>query len=133
MRIHTPATGTFTRLVTEDHKLLDLNIRKGDIVKVEFFGTFYNEKYFEKPQEFKPERWNVPNPDLDPYAFIPFSAGARNCIGQHLAIVEAKIIISEFLERFDYKIPEDYQLKLTIRFLYEPKEDLKLILTPIKQ
>ena len=133
LRMYTPSPGILGRVAVENHKLIDLDIRKGDLVKPEFFAIFYNEKYFKDPDEFRPYRWTTPIPNLDPFAFIPFSAGARNCIGQHLAIFEAKIIISEFLKRFQPKVPENYQLSMIIRFLYEPKEELKLILKPIKE
>ena len=130
LRLHTPASGAFIRYVLQDHKLVDLDIKKGDAVKVEFISSFYNEENFEDPKSFKPERWNTINLS-EPFAFAPFSGGPRNCIGQHLAIFEAKVIVSEFLERFEFKIPDDYKLKMIIRFLYEPMEELKLILTPI--
>ena len=130
LRLHTPASGMFGRSALQDHKLVDLDIKKGDIVKVEFMASFRNEKNFEDPEEFKPYRWNTINLK-EPFAFAPFSGGPRNCIGQHLAIFEAKVIVSEFLERFEFKLPDDYKLGMTIRFLYEPRDELKLILTPI--
>ena len=56
------------------------------------------------------------------------SAGSRNCIGQHLALNEIKIIAAIFLERFDYEIPKDYKLRMIIKFLYELYNDISFIL-----
>ena len=39
---------------------------------------------------------------MAPFAFVPFSMGARNCIGQVFAQTEANIILSRFLRAFDY-------------------------------
>ena len=64
------------------------------------------------------------------YAYTPFSAGPRNCIGQHLAIIESKVIMSEFLNRFDFELKEGYKLKMCLRFLYEPFDELTLVLKP---
>jgi len=130
LRIATPVPWILMRDSLEDHSVGDIKIKKGTLVKCEFFPSFYSTKYFEDPEEFKPERWMDAQNKIDPYAFIPFSAGSRNCIGQHLAILEAKIIISEFLEKFDYKLTEGYQMRTGLRFLYEPLDPLKLILTP---
>jgi cytochrome P450 family 9 len=43
-----------------------------------------NPKYFPEPEKFNPDRWNDRTGDnsLEPYVFLPFSAGPHNCIGQ---------------------------------------------------
>ena len=125
LRHFTPSPVTLSRESEQDVKLIDVIIRKGTLVEIDFFSMFFSEKHFEKAEEFRPEIWEDPNLKIDPYAFIPFSAGSRNCIGQNLAMVEAKIIISEFLERFEFKLEEEYKLKMTFRFVYEPLDALK--------
>ena len=47
-------------------------------------------KYFENSQEFDIDRW-MKTKSND--GFIPFSGGRRNCIGQHLALIETKLIL----------------------------------------
>jgi len=85
-----------------------------------------NYKYFEEPEKFKPERW-LGKKGLDPFVFIPFSAGSRNCIGQHLAIIEAKVIVIEFFRMFRSKlVPENYDLVMTFISLYKPKNPVIL-------
>jgi len=126
LRFHTPAPMTFVRVSHAKHKILDLDIQKGTWIKPDFFSLFFDEKYFEDPWAFNPERWKENKNKIDPYAFTPFSAGPRNCIGQHLAIMESKIIISEFLEKFDVKLRDGYKPRMIFRFLYEPEEDVAL-------
>lgn len=132
LRLHTPAPFTFPRIAIEDHNLGDLHVKKGMSVKPDFTSLFLSDKFFENPTQFNPSRWsNNLEKKLDSYAFTPFSAGPRNCIGQHLAIIESKIIISEFLNRFSYTISDDYKLKMIMRFLYEPFDELHLHLKRI--
>jgi len=123
LRLYTPAPTIFPRVAQVDHELMGLKIKKGMLVRPTPIYNYSNAKYFDQPLKFKPERWfDKKEHELDPFVYIPFSAGARNCIGQHLAILEAKIIISEFLKTFRYKIvPENYRLVMTFNFLYEPK------------
>lgn len=129
LRYYCPAIGIPARLVVNDHMIGDLQVRKGDVVRTDFYPLFFDEKNFKNATEFDPNRWNDPNLKLDSFAFTPFSAGPRNCIGQHLALLESKIIISEFLERFEFKLSEGYDLKMTLRFLYEPVDKITFLLS----
>ena len=86
--------------------------------------------YWVDPETFNPQRWLDKEKVIDAYAFTPFSAGPRNCIGQHLALIESRIILSEFLMTFDFHIREDYELKMNIKFTYEAADDIKVDLFP---
>jgi cytochrome P450 family 4 subfamily V len=132
LRMWNPTPGIFPREAIKDHKLGNINVKKGTIVAINQVGIFSSPKYWEEPDRFNPERWRnweQTAMNRNPYSFIPFSAGARNCIGQHLAMMEAKIIMAEFLNKFEYKLPEDYKLKMMFGFLVEPQDPILLNLT----
>jgi len=66
-------------------------------------------------EEFKPARWF--DPDLqqqvsaNPFIFVPFASGPRNCIGQNYALNEATLFLVRLLQRFDeFSIDERKQL-----------------------
>ena len=88
----------------------------------------FNEKYYKDPHKFNPSRWleNSENSaeKNDPFVFTPFSAGPRNCIGQHLAMNEIKIILGLFITRFDFSINKDYRLRMTMKLLHGPIDPL---------
>jgi cytochrome P450 len=60
-----------------------------------FYAAHRDAAVFPRPHEFRPARWLLPA-DSDearlrhPYAFVPFLAGARNCIGQKFAMQARK-------------------------------------------
>ena len=60
--------------------------------------TFKPERFLQ--QSSSPDNANNAN-QRHPFAFIPFSAGSRNCIGQKFALMEMKIILSLLLYNFD--------------------------------
>ena len=62
--------------------------------------------------------------EKDAYGFLPFSAGARNCIGQHMALTEAKIVLLKYLRRFEFEIKNKEDVTWTVRFLVEPRDPL---------
>jgi len=128
--MYSPAPFTFLRVALVDHKIGEFEVKKGTWVKPNFMTILNDKRHFSQPEKFNPSWWRENVGKLDPYAFTPFSAGPRNCIGQHLAIVESKIIIAEFLKKFDFKLTDWYKLKMQMRFLDEPSEELILELAP---
>lgn len=106
LRFYPPGPLPFLREAVQDHDLLDLKIKKGELLACDFLSPAFDEKYFESPTEFRPDRWMDQDAKADSYTFVPFSAGPRNYTGQHLVLMEAKVIISEFLNRFDFALKE---------------------------
>lgn len=80
-----------------------------------FYDLFRNPKIFENPNDFIPERFLKP---LPPFAFIPFSAGSRNCIGQKFAMTNIKNNIINIVRRFeliDGKVEPKIELHITLK------------------
>mmetsp|Transcript_4515 Transcript_4515/g.3727 ORF Transcript_4515/g.3727 Transcript_4515/m.3727 type:complete len:214 (+) Transcript_4515:962-1603(+) len=130
LRCHAPVPAPFPMEAIKDHKIAGFTVKKGTIIRPDYFFNHFNEKYFKDPYTFNPKRWLNRDSD-DPFCFTPFSAGPRNCIGQHLSIIEAKIILSEFLKRYNFTCSDkNYNPKFTMRMLYEPDPALLLDIIP---
>ncbi|KAL9603333.1 MAG: hypothetical protein Q9219_001195 [cf. Caloplaca sp. 3 TL-2023] len=66
-----------------------------------------NDEVFEAAKEFRPERWMDPastsSKELQRH-FMPFSRGARVCLGKHLAMVETYVCVANLVHRFEFEI-----------------------------
>lgn len=69
----------------------------------------HNPKFFENPEQFKPERFlgERSTEKQNPFTYIPFSAGPRNCIGQKFAFYEIKSIVSKILRNFELVLTQE--------------------------
>ncbi len=137
LRLGGPVAGLFDRTAVKDDDLCGVKIRKGDMVIVWQDLCFTDEKFFSQPREFIPERWlNNSGFDQDgfknePYSYIPFSAGPRNCVGQHLAMIEARIVLALFVRTFEFNFPPDFKFTLVQKFTYETDQPMLVTLKQI--
>lgn len=122
-----PAAWILDRVALQDDEVNGIKISKGDLVGLYVFGTHRNPGIWPSPDTFDPERFNPENKKQHPsYAFFPFGGGPRMCIGYHFAIMEMKIGIREFLNRFELPPPTNqepiYQPLITLK----PKENITM-------
>lgn len=110
----------FPRIAQKDHYLGNLKIYKGMVVSARIRSVHYREDCYRDPLEFIPERW-MQKQILHPYAYIPFSAGARNCIGNHLSLLENKIFMVELLRKYKSIIIDKERPKMLMTTLYGPE------------
>ena len=66
-RWYGPTTHVFPRKALKDHMLGDIKIKKGTALTVGIMYNHYNPKFWDNPNEFRPERWKDPNILKDAY------------------------------------------------------------------
>jgi len=122
LRLYIPLQFTLPRIASSDNYLDNVKVKSGTVVQGYLPANSYNENYFPDVEMFKPERWIEEKIKgvKEPFAFIPFWSGPRNCMGMHLAYLEVKIFLIRLLKRYEFSLMEGYKLKMTNKFLYEP-------------
>ncbi|OBR48036.1 cytochrome P450 [Paraburkholderia tropica] len=89
-------------------------------------------RWYTDPEAFQPERFATGAPEIPRGAYMPFGAGARVCLGQHLAMTEMTIIAAMLLQRFELSVPSGSTppravLNVTLR----PDEPMLLRVAPV--
>lgn len=79
-----------------------VHLEVGDVAIIPIIALHYDPKYYENPEKFDPERFSPENrKNIDPYAYIPFGVGPRNCIGSRFALLELKAVFFHILRHFE--------------------------------
>ncbi len=88
-------------------------------------------RYFDAPEEFRPERWAEEKMQhLPKFAYFPFGGGPRLCIGAPLAMVEAMLIVATVAQRFRFELVEDQPAKIFPCVTLRPRHGIRAICRP---
>ncbi|XP_054983870.1 leukotriene-B4 omega-hydroxylase 3-like isoform X4 [Sorex araneus] len=133
LRLHPPVT-VVSRCCSQDVPLPDGRvIPKGVICLISIFGTHHNPSVWPDPEVYDPFRFQPENmEDRSPLAFIPFSAGPRNCIGQTFAMAEMKVVLALTLLRFRV-LPDEQEPRRKPELILRAEGGLWLRLEPLDQ
>jgi len=104
-------------------------------ITVNVFAMHRNACVWENPLDFIPERFTAENVAKRPaFAFIPFSAGHRNCIGQNFALAELKVALAKIVGRWKVMIdPEASPVELFPSIILKSKRGILLKFIPLKE
>ncbi|CAB3256535.1 unnamed protein product [Arctia plantaginis] len=97
-----PPVHFISRALTKTAILSNYKVPSGTMCHIDIMELHHRADLFPDPEKFDPERFLPENSvNRHPYAYIPFSAGPRNCIGQKFAMMEMKITIAATLREFE--------------------------------
>jgi len=97
-----PSVPLFGRVVDQDNTVISgYQVPKGTTLAVVPLVTHKDPRYWPEPNKFEPDRFLPENSiDRHPFAYVPFSAGPRNCIGQKFALLEEKAVLASLFRHF---------------------------------
>ncbi|KAI9564177.1 hypothetical protein GHT06_007915 [Daphnia sinensis] len=127
-----PIGPIIARKLSEDTVIHGYTVPAHTTVALMTYILHRNPEHFPDPELYQPERFFEENSrGRHPYAYVPFSAGPRNCIGQKFALMEEKVILSSILRNFHIRaLDRREELILLNELTLRPRDGVRLHLTP---
>ncbi|CAG2172142.1 unnamed protein product [Oppiella nova] len=80
-----------------------VKIEKGVSVEIPVYAIHHDPNHYPDPFTFNPDRFMPQNRDhIQPYTYLPFGSGPRNCIGMRFALLEAKLALAKISHSFRF-------------------------------
>ena len=129
MRLHSPLY-LLIRGALADDVVCGKRIHKGGVVVLSPPVLHRNPLYWERPDDFVPERWFDAEAERKRprFAWVPFGGGPRQCIGNSFAMMEAVLILATLAQRFAPRLADGYALRPEYRVLARPAEGAPMVI-----
>jgi cytochrome P450 len=127
LRLYPPAWITNRQAVADD-EILGHRIPAGSFVTLSPYVLHRHPRYWERPDDFDPERFAPGQGDGRPrFAYFPFGGGPRQCIGQSMALVEAQLVLATILGRCRLRPVSDSPVEAEALATLRPRGGLPMI------
>ena len=128
MRLY-PPVWTMGRYVENDYSVGEYTIPAGSSILMSQYVMHHDPRYYEKPEEFNPNRWTDDfKAHLPRFSYFPFGGGIRGCIGESFAWMEGILIVATIAQEWSMRLAPSQRIKLdpaiTLRSRYGMKMKL---------
>jgi len=130
MRLYPPVFTIF-RSPTEAVDVGGYRVPEGATVMLPQWGVHRSARYWDEPATFDPERFSPERrADRPRFAFFPFGGGPRHCIGKHLSLLEAKLIVATVVSEYELDFQGETPLELMPSLTMHPRQTMEMRLEP---
>ena len=128
LRLYPPAWG-LARLAVEDHRIAGYPVTKGMGVAMAQWVVHRDPRWYDAPEEFRPERWEGDLlKRLPKFAYFPFGGGPRQCIGNAFALMEASLILATIAQKFRLRLVTDHMVQPLASITLRPRHGVRVTL-----
>jgi cytochrome P450 len=126
MRLYPPAWG-IARTVIEPYEAFGVAFPKDAIILTSQWITHRDPRWYPDPLSFDPERWTVAARAGRPkFAYFPFGAGPRQCIGESFAWMEGVLLLASIVRNWNFSVVPETRVELLPLITLRPKFGMKL-------
>ena len=128
LRLFPPAWTLGRRAIAED-VIGGFYIPADAVIAICIYVLHRHPGFWEEPDTFNPERFSPENlKNHNKYAYIPFGAGPRQCIGNNFGLMEAALVMACVLQRFELHSMPGMEVKPQALFVLRPNRDVMMSL-----
>lgn len=126
IRLYPPAWA-ISRISLEDVKIGDYAVPKDAMLLFSPWIVHRDERYYPEPLKFDPERWTPENVASRPkMSFFPFGAGARICMGEPFAWMEATLLLATIAQQWELHLEPGFSVELFAGITLRPKHGMRM-------
>jgi cytochrome P450 len=126
MRLYPPAP-TLLRQPVIDTELAGIPVKSGTPVVIPIYAIQRHRRYWSDPDRFEPSRFDRENESkVSRYAYMPFGAGARICIGMAFAMIEAIALLGTLVRAAKFSTTDDHAPEPLSRVTLRPSGGMPL-------
>jgi cytochrome P450 len=128
MRLYPPAWGT-ARTAIEDHEIAGYAVPKGSGVSFAQWTVHRDARWYDAPDEFRPERWEGDLLKRIPrFAYFPFGGGPRQCIGNTFALMETALTLATIAQQYRFRLVEGHPVVPLASITLRPRYGIRVVL-----
>ena len=103
---------------------------KGTTLMLNQWSIGRDDRWFDDPLNFQPERWQEKSKDPSKFAYFPFGRGKRICAGRKLAMIDLTLALATLAQRFDFQMASDTIPKPRVTLTLRPTPGMQARLVP---
>jgi len=128
LRLFPPAWIIGRRALADD-TICGYHVPSGTVIAICIYTLHRHASFWEEPERYDPDRFTPERVAAqEHYAYIPFSTGPRQCIGNGFALLEASLILACVAQRFELRLIPGIEVKPQALFVLRPNRDLLMSL-----
>jgi cytochrome P450 len=128
LRLYSPVA-IMARDARENDEVGGYEVPAGTIVTLSPYATHRHPEFWERPFEFNPDHFAPEQVEARPrYAYYPFGAGPRICLGKHFALLEAALVLAEVGQRYRPRLVPGQEIKSHWSGTLRPDRDVMMVL-----
>jgi cytochrome P450 len=127
LRLYPPAP-TIGREALAECALGGFRVPAGTTILLSPWVVHRDPRWYDRPEEFRPERWADGAGQRPKYAYFPFGGGPRLCIGNNFALMEAALVLATLGQRYRFTLVPDHPVAVWPTVTLRARDGIRAVL-----